>query len=116
VRKIPGRLEPVHNSQGRLWVQSLPKRDVSVVSVYRSISDMTLRRRERRKGPRLCEKGSVFGANLYRDVGVAITEHQSAQNRLPDCPSCAMTRTAVADFIMQVLAQLPKPRLTWPRR
>jgi hypothetical protein len=65
---------------------------------------------------RLCEKGSVFGANLYRDVGVAITEHQSAQNRLPDCPSCAMTHTAVADFIMQVLAQLPKPQLTWPRR
>ena len=31
--------------------QSLPKRDVRVTSVYPSISDMTLQRREGRKGP-----------------------------------------------------------------
>ena len=35
-----------------MWGQSLPKRYVPVTSVYPSISDMILRRRERGNGPR----------------------------------------------------------------
>ena len=50
VREFPGATCPVemHMSESG---QPLPKRDVGVTSVYPSISDMTSRRGERRKGP-----------------------------------------------------------------
>jgi hypothetical protein len=41
-------------------------------------------------------------------IRFAITERQSAQNRLPDRPRCALRHTAGVDFVTQVLAQAAK--------
>jgi len=43
--------------------QTLPKRDARDTSVYPSISDMTLRRRERRNGP--CVDGSKLARRIF---------------------------------------------------
>jgi hypothetical protein len=63
--------------------QSLPKRDVRVTSVYLSISDMTLRCRERREGPQTDLRIAANG-RLHPYVGTLMwcrkgSEHPAGQ-------------------------------------